>query len=151
MCIRDSHKSWFRGIDSLAPLVILTNAIVQHFPKEHRLAGIFMPTCAGDMVPSLNEDFYGPLSYLKAGTPVILGNIHEMVSREPGITLEAATEHNLMAFEMAVSALRRGRDRQNELPIAGSFSCGGLRMTPEQYAFGVEVQSQMLAIAGTHS
>lgn len=145
-----NHKSWFGSIDSLEPLVILANAIAQAFAEANRQMPImFLPTCAGDVLPSLDDKFFGPLGYLRKDIPVILANVHEMRSLEPDTPLDIAIGHNLLSTEMAVRALGWPGEGTQHLPHAVSFSCGA-RMSEEDWRFGIRVQRGMIEAAGLH-
>jgi len=145
------HQSWFGRIDSLEPMVVLANSIA------HRFAGagmsiptMFLPTCAGDVAPSLDEQFFRPLHDLSSQIPVILANVHEMRTLDPDISLEDAIAHNLRSTEMATRALGWPGQGTDNLPVAVSFSCGGARMDPMNWQFGLDVQAGMANAAGLH-
>lgn len=144
-----NHASWYGAVDSLVPMVVLANTIQYRFSMAGMVAPMmFLPTCAGDVMPSLSEAFFRPLSSLSMQVPVILGNIHEMRSLMPNISLEDAIAHNLQSSEIAARALGWQGDGIEHLPVAFSFSCGGARMTEDDWRFGIEVQRGMLNAAG---
>lgn len=88
------HTSWMRKINSLRPLVLLSNAIIAHWPNGRRCGGIHLPTAAGDVLPKQQDEasFFAPLGDLYSGktvgydfmprVPYILGNVHERASLE---------------------------------------------------------------------
>lgn len=143
-----NHQSWFGHIDSLKPMVALVNALA------HRFAGaglaiprMFLPTCAGDVAPSLDESFFSPLSHINSQVDVVLANVHEMRTLVPDISLQDAIDHNLLSCQLAARALGwRGEGSSGSIVV--SFSCGGARMTPENWEFGLGVQRGMIDVAG---
>lgn len=143
-----NHQSWFGTINSLEPLVVLVNALAHRFAgAELAIPRMFLPTCAGDVAPSLDEAFFQPLSYINSQVKVILANVHEMRSLVPGISLQEAIDHNLRSSELAARALGwRGGDAGSSVIV--SFSCGGARMTPDNWEFGLQVKHGMINAAG---
>jgi hypothetical protein len=138
-----NHTSWFRGIESLEPMVVLANAIFEQWPHDHAtLKAVHLPTCAADVLPQTNREFFQPLGDLATGLPVILGNVHEVVSVEQ-VRVDEAVSLNLRSLEMATNAL--GREAE-----AVSFSCGCRRMTSNQYEMGLAVLEGMIRKEGVH-
>lgn len=79
LCLGDlGHKALGKLRDT-APLVRLTNAIVQRWPAERPLEYVHAPLAAGEDPPVLGQSFYRPLGELRlpAETRFVAGFLHE--------------------------------------------------------------------------
>jgi len=80
LCLGDYHHNAATHLEDMSPVVLLSNAIVRHWPRGRQLAYLHLPMAHGDKPsPSDWEGFYAPLRRLRApeGTRVVAGFLHE--------------------------------------------------------------------------
>ena len=84
LCLGDLHNMPMMQVDSLQPLVELSNRLVERWPQEHELVYMHYPLAAGNVPPSTDPDLYQPLTdvRLPESTHFVAGFVHEGLSYE---------------------------------------------------------------------
>lgn len=125
LCLGDLGHKALGQTKTAAPMVTLANAIANAWPPGRTLEFLHAPLAAGDVPPSTDPAFYGPLTRLRLpiGTRFIAGFLHE------GRTLDEqreilATIEKLVGNPVDVAAScglgRRGTDNANTVLDQGA-------------------------------
>jgi hypothetical protein len=79
LCLGDMNHKALGHLSDTSPLVLLTNAIVAHWPGGRPLDFVHLPLAEADAPPSTDATFYAPLAGLRLGPQVrvIGGFAHE--------------------------------------------------------------------------
>lgn len=115
LCVGDLRNKSLLQPKDVKPLVELANRLVETWPEGRILEYIHFPLAAGDVPPSTDPAFYGPLAdvRLPKGTHFVAGFVHEG-----------------LPFEKNLDILRALEDIRGDV-VDVACSCGIGRRTPE--------------------
>ena len=97
LCLGDlNNESMGRPVDA-GPLVALANALMAAWPAGRTLEYLHVPLAHGSEIPSMDPDYYAPLSdlWLPDHVRFIGGFIHERSTIKDLIRIRDQIEHNL--------------------------------------------------------
>lgn len=94
LCVGDMNNTAFSRLEDTTTLVLVANALVKGFPRDRSLEFVHLPLAHGSEAPTLDEDFYEPLTELKipANIRLIAGFAHEAQSLEEQLELRELIE-----------------------------------------------------------
>ena len=104
LCLGNFQHKASMQLSDARPLVLLANALAKHFPAGRQLEYIHAPLAAAALPPSLDEEWYAPLSELDLGdVRFIAGFVHETLDIEQ-LTQLLATIERFAGCEVDVSS-----------------------------------------------
>ena len=111
LCLGDMNNRAFGTMDTVAPLVLLANAIVRAWPADRRLDIVHAPFAAADQPATTDHAFYAPLRDLSLPPDVrfAAGFAHESQPLSDQLTIRTIIEDSLHREVIISAACGLGR------------------------------------------
>lgn len=79
LCLGDFNNTSVVHPDTLSTMVEFSNRLVESWPRQHSLAYVHYPFAEGQVPPTTDASYYGPLAGIKLpqGTRFVAGFVHE--------------------------------------------------------------------------
>ena len=97
LCLGDMNHRSLATMSDVGPVVLLANAISRRWPAKRRLEYVHAPMAAAEIPPTLEPDWYAPLSRLDLPptTRFVAGCVHEDLSLQDQLAVLSIVEQRL--------------------------------------------------------